>query len=155
MSTDKLITIAVFGGLLFIFDAIILGIIFFTRRKVAQASSWPSTIGTVLISTVQAEHNSDGEYSYYPVVQYTYQVMGQTHQGNRIMPGLVVGGSGANKVVARYPMGAQVTVYYDPDKPSDAVLERGMPGHIKWLWAALVCIDLFLCGLGGVLTVTF
>jgi len=39
-------------------------------------------------------------------------------------------------------------VFYDPDHPSKAVLERGMPGYIKWLWVALVLTDLFLCGMG-------
>ncbi len=53
--------------------------------------------------------------------------------------------------MARYPAGAQVMVFYDPQKPSDAVLERNMPAHIKWMWVALVLTDLFLCGLGGFL----
>jgi hypothetical protein len=39
MTTDKLITLAVFAGFLIIFDTIFLGIIFFTLRKVAQAKS--------------------------------------------------------------------------------------------------------------------
>jgi len=70
------------------------------------------------------------------------------------MAGPDVGGSGAHKVVARYPAGAQVMVYYNPQKPSEALLERSMPGFIKWFWIALVLTDLFLCGLGAVLAFT-
>ncbi|HSO11620.1 MAG TPA: DUF3592 domain-containing protein [Anaerolineales bacterium] len=149
-------TLIVIGSIFFstlIVDGILLGIIFITRRKVAQASNWPSTMGTVTFSTVEVRRSSEGS-SYYPVVHYTYQVMGQPHQGNKIMPGPAVGGSGAHKVVERYPAGAQVMVYYDPDNPSDAVLERGMPGHIKWLWVALILTDLFLCGLSVFLAYT-
>jgi hypothetical protein len=50
-------------------------------------------------------------------------------------------------VVERYPVGAQVMVYYDPNNPSDAVLERSMPGYVPVLWAVIVLVDLFLCGM--------
>lgn len=77
--------------------------------------------------------------------------MGRAYQGQKIMPGAEIGGSGASTVVARYPVGAQVMVYYNPDDHSQALLERGMPGHIKWFWIILVVLDVFLCGLGAVL----
>ena len=70
------------------------------------------------------------------------------------MPGPDVGGTGAHKVVQRYPVGAQVMVYYNPEKPSDALLERGMPGYVKWFWVILAILDLFLCGLGVMLWFT-
>jgi len=154
MDTEKIIIVVSFCGALFIFDAIFLGIIFFTRRKVAQAASWPSTMGNVIMSTLERRSSSEGGYTYYPVVHYTYQVMGQTLQGHKIMPGPAIGGTGAEKVVARYPMGAQVMVYYNPENPSEALLERSTPGYIKWLWIILVILDVFLCGLGGLLTLT-
>jgi len=44
MSTEKIIVVLSICGSLFIFDAIFLGIILFTRRKVAQASNWPFTM---------------------------------------------------------------------------------------------------------------
>lgn len=151
-STDLIIIGSICFSALLV-DGILLGLIFFTRRKVAQASNWPSTMGMVTSSMVERRSSSDG-YSYYPVVNYSYQVMGQPFQGSRIVPGPVVGGSGAQKVVARYPAGAQVMVYYDPDNPSDSVLERGMPRYIKWLWVTVVLTDLFLCALGGFLVYT-
>lgn len=132
-------------------DGILLGIIYATRRGVTKAADWSSTMGTVISSTIEWRRRSEGGSVAYPSVQYNYQVMGQVLQGGRIMPGPPVGGSGAKKVVARYPVGAQVMVYYDPNNPSDAVLERDMPGHIKWLWITLVLVDIFLCGLGAFL----
>jgi hypothetical protein len=153
MSTEQIIVVLSICGSLFIFDAIFLGIILFTRRKVAQASSWPSTMGTVTLSQIEVRRSSEGS-SNYPIVHYAYQVMGQPYQGHKVMPGPDVGGSGAHKVVARYPVGAQVMVYYNPASPSDALLERSMPGYIKWFWIILVILDVFLCGLGGVLMFT-
>ena len=151
MSTEKIIIVLSICGSVFVFDAIFLGIILFTRRKVARASGWPSTMGTVTESRIQMRSNSEGGRTSYPFVQYAYQVMGRSYRGEKVMPGIDVGGSGAQKVVARYPVGAQVLVYYDPEKASEALLERGMPGHIKWLWIILGITDLFLCGLGVVL----
>lgn len=154
MTTEKIIiALSIFGSII-IFDAIFLGFILYTRRKVAQASSWPSTLGTVTLSTIEMRRNNDGGSTPYPVVHYDYRVMSQPYQGNRVMPGLAVGGSGARKVVERYPAGAQVTVYYNPDKPSEALLERSMPGYLKWLWIILVILDVFLCGLAAVLLFT-
>lgn len=60
MNTEKLIVVLSICGSLVIFDAIFLGIIFFTRRAVAKASNWPSTMGTVMESRVEMRSNSEG-----------------------------------------------------------------------------------------------
>jgi hypothetical protein len=147
-------TLIVIGAIVFsalLVDGILLGIIIVTRRKVAQAASWPSTMGTVTYSSIEWRRGSEGQSVAYPVVQYAYKVMGQMFEGRKVMPGPETGGTGAHKVVERYPAGAQVMVYYDPNNPSDAVLERSMPGFIKWLWVALIVTDLFLCGMAVVM----
>ena len=148
MDTGTLIVIGSMCFSVLLIDGILLGIIFITRRKVAQASTWSTTMGTVTFSTLEWRRGSKGGSTAYPVVHYTYQVMGQAHQGHKVMPGPESGGSWAHKVVARYPAGAQVMVYYDPQNPSDALLERGMPGYITWLWVALILTDLFLGVMG-------
>ena len=63
----------------------------------------------------------------------------------KIAPGPEVGGTGARKVVAKYQPGTQVMVFYDPQNPSDAVLERKAPA--QWvMWLLLVIFDCVLCG---------
>jgi hypothetical protein len=65
-----------------------------------------------------------------------------------------VGGTGAGRVVERYPIGAQVMVFYDPQNPSDAVLERKAPA--QWiLWLVLAIMDLMLCGMAITFTFAF
>jgi hypothetical protein len=145
MRTDLIIAIVAIVFVLFILNAIFLGVIFFMRRMMATVSKWPSTMGTLVTSRIEQRSSSEGGYPDYPVVQYSYQVSGQTYQWMKLAPGPEVGGSGARKVVAKYPAGAQVMAFYNPQNPSEAMLERKAPA--QWLmWLLLVVFDCALCG---------
>lgn len=144
INNELLITIGSIGCALVILNVVFLSILFFTRRKMATVSKWPSTMGNVLMSMIESRSSSDGSTNY-PVVHYSYVVNGQPYQGSKIAPGMEVGGTGAGKVVARYPVGAQVMVFYNPQNPSEAVLETKAPA--QWLlWLLLVIFDCSLCG---------
>ena len=115
------------------------------RRKMAAVSQWPSTMGNVMMSTIEQRSSSEGGYTDYPVVQYSYQVGGQAYQSYKLAPGPEVGGTGAGKVVARYPAGAQLMVFYNPRNPYDEVLETKAPA--QWImWLILIIFDRALCG---------
>lgn len=146
MVNDLWIIAGVIGFFFLVLNAVFLGIILFTRRRVATVSEWPSTMGTVNASYLERRRSSSRSGStHYPVVQYSYQVGGQPYQGRKIAPGPEVGGTGAGKVVARYPAGAQVMVFYNPENPSEAVLETKAPA--QWiLWLILIVFDIALCG---------
>ncbi len=94
-------------------------------RQMAQ--TWPSTMGRVLMSSVQSSH-SGTSHSTYPVVVYQYEVLGKTYQSQTIKAGeqylnvRIIGQ--AQETVARYPIGANVTVYYNPVNPANSALER-------------------------------
>jgi hypothetical protein len=148
-NTTLLLTVGIIGFVLLILNAVFLGVIFFMRRKMAVVSQWPSTMGTVMMSRTETRSSGEG-YADYPVVHYSYQVGGQAYQGLKLAPGPEVGGSGARKVVAKYPSGAQVMVFYNPQNPADAVLERKAPA--QWLmWLILVIFDCALCGVVPIL----
>jgi hypothetical protein len=51
---------------------------------------------------------------------------------------------GAEVHLARYPVDAQVPVYFDPEKPSDAVLTRTAPGASAFLWVGAAILALVL-----------
>ena len=95
------------------------------------------------MSTLERRSSSEGSTGY-PVVQYSYQVGGQAYQSYKLAPGPEVGGTGAGKVVARYPAGAQVMVFYNPQNPSEAVLERKAPAQCV-MWLILAIFDCTLC----------
>lgn len=154
MNIESVLVISILGFVLIILNAVFLGVIFFMRRKMAVVSQWPSTMGTVNASYLESRSSSEGGSSNYPVVQYSYQVGGQAYQGTKLAPGPEVGGTGAGKVVERYPPGAQVMVFYNPTNPSDTVLERKAPA--QWLmWFLLILFDCILCGLVPVLYFAF
>jgi hypothetical protein len=146
MRTDLLITVGVIAFFFLILNVVFLGIIFFMRRRMAAVSQWPTTMGAVNASYLERRRSSnDSGSTNYPVVQYSYRVGGQTYQGMKIAPGPEVGGTGAGKVVERYPAGAQVMVFYNPQNPSDAVLETKAPA--QWImWLILIIFDVALCG---------
>lgn len=148
MGNQGLLTVSIIGCTFLLMNGIFLGIIVSTQRKMNAIQSWSSTMGTVSNSYLERRRSSKGGSVNYPVVQYSYQVGGQAYRGSKIAPGMEVGGTGAGKVVERYPAGAQVMVFYDPQNPSDAVLER--KAHAQWvMWLVLVITDLMLCGMAG------
>ncbi len=110
------------------------GIGYFLYRRGQQSTSyrqsaqtWPSTSGTVLMSSVQSKRTGRSR-STYPVVVYQYTVNGQSYQSQRIKAGeqfmsIRVAGE-AQATAARYPVGAAVTVYYNPENPAGSALER-------------------------------
>jgi hypothetical protein len=109
-----------------------LGFFLYKRNQQSMAyrqttQTWLSTTGTVLMSSVQTSY-SGRSHSTYPVVVYVYTVNGQSHQSQRIRAGdqfLTVRVAGqAQATVARYPIGASVTVYYNPANPAESVLEK-------------------------------
>lgn len=118
----------------------------------AAVNHWSSALGTVLMSMLESRRSSDDHgYVNYPVVHYSYQVGGQAYQSTKIAPGPEVGGTGAEKVVARYPSGAQVMVFYNPQNPSEAVLEKKAPAQ----WVLWMILAIFDCTLLGVIPVVW
>jgi len=117
----------IFGGL---------GIFFlFTwvqNLQMARSSkSWPAVQGTVVSSNVvrvldSTDKNGKRHYSYKGLVKYSYRVEGQNHISTRISFGDYSTSSAGHgeRIVANYPGGKEVRVYYDPDFPVHAVLER-------------------------------
>jgi hypothetical protein len=112
---------------------IALGIFIYRRSKMRDAAkqsaqSWPGTMGVVSMSTIQIRRSANNSRSEVPVVGYQYQVDGQSYTGGTIKAGeqyfSVRLYGDARKTVERYPVGAQVMVYYNPANPSESALER-------------------------------
>jgi hypothetical protein len=123
------------------------------RRKVRASMNWNETIGTVLFSEVEERRSYSSEsgttISYYPKIVYEYQVMGQRYQSQRFNLG-EVGIGNYNKVAAKtaqYPQGGQVPVYYNPDNPQEAVLERAAPSSNVLLIVVVVIFAMLGCTL--------
>jgi hypothetical protein len=114
------------------------GLVMWGQNVVAKSKAsvdWPTVQGKVRSAEVLRETKRDTSSStrresttYRPDIVYDYEVNGTPYSGNRVGV-LHVGSSNPRKaedVVARYPVGSEVTVFYDPSDPQTAVLEPGV-----------------------------
>ena len=96
-----------------------------------RARQWPSVAGRITKSTVSASHQQSSDQPTRiinrPTIEYEFSFNGQTYTGRRISIGEDTGGSNIEATLARYPLGAIVTVYCDPNDPENCVLERNVP----------------------------
>ena len=98
---------------------------------VQEVEDWPSTTGTVTDvgvseNYVSGHKGSSSHYEYYPQVAYTYQVDGATYYGNDLakIETSYQSYADAQGHLDQYRVGTEVTVYYNPDDPNEAVLEQ-------------------------------
>jgi hypothetical protein len=142
--------------LIFVVIGLVLLYIYFRSLAQVRASEgWSAVQGTVVESWVRRSDTTDNDgsvsSSYYPEVRYKYQVMGNEFQGEKITFGPKGGGNhyAAEKVIAKYPSGANVMVYYQPDKPNNAVLERSVSRMLLVFGIILVAAGIFIFVLWG------
>ncbi len=105
--------------------------------KLGRASmQWPTAPGQVTASAVQfVDEGGDPPTGYYlPVVAYTYAVEGAAYAGTAIAyRDLRSLQKTAQAIVAKYPVGSDVAVTYDPLDPRNGLLEPGTVG-VRWLY---------------------
>ena len=105
---------------------------FSTWLQVHRARRWPQTNGRVVSATVAVQHSrTQGEstrVTNVPAIQYEYTVAQRHYHGTRISFGSPTQGTwSVRATLARFPVGANVTVYYDPANPARSTLDRGLP----------------------------
>lgn len=98
--------------------------------KARQSRLWPSTDGEIehAATLYQTSRSPSGGLSatYKADIAYRYQVNGKDYSSSAITLLDVSSTAGrAQSIVDRYPDKSKVQVFYNPDDPSDAVLEPG------------------------------
>jgi hypothetical protein len=112
--------------------------------QVRAAREWPSASGKMVVSKAEvrkvkvidgdrAEGHRFEERNFADIV-YEYSVAGRKLRNNRVSIGEDLGNFQVAETIAKYPVGAVVTVYYNPLHPDQAVLERDLP---KGMWGCL------------------
>jgi Protein of unknown function (DUF3592) len=124
--------------------ALILFAAIYKSLQVRAAREWPSTPGKVVTSNSQVrdvrilddqrEDDHRLEPRNFANIVYQYTVRGQTLSSNRVSIGEDRGNFEVAETIARYPVGTDVTVFYNPLHPHEAVLERDTP---KGWWGCL------------------
>jgi Protein of unknown function (DUF3592) len=123
-------------------------------RRVENASaSWPASPGRIMLASVVMEQRTDDEHRivrhYRPEVQFSYSVGGREFHGDRWKWGwtaLYSDEASAKAAIAKYASGAVTAVFYNPEKPEEAILE---PGNRGGTGAQLLFGAMF--GFGGIL----
>ena len=95
-----------------------------SRRNVAIQPSWRTVTGQVVAASVEetARTQVDDDTFYYPQVEFQYVVEGHVYTGRQAVGRPYNVAFKANQTLARYPVGSDVTVYYDPEGPGEARL---------------------------------
>ena len=106
------------------------------RQKVKASMSWPFVPGRVIAASVrQVVERGDAETSdtttYVPLVEYEYQVGSQICRSSQLafQEQSFSSQKKAFKLVATFPPGHPVMVFFDPANPQNAVLERKAHGN--------------------------
>ena len=106
-----------------------------------ESRNWPSAQGTIVYSGVHDFTTRDSNHrtktSYSPKISYRYRVGRREYTSERFHFG--VGESGgsresAQKVIAGYPSGKKVQVYYNPEDPRYGVL------YVGFRWSSLLTV---------------
>jgi len=136
---------SIFKGLFIslIFMAVTGFMVFFDLKdRVANGRdcvSWPTTQGEILKSKVKHETDSDGHGYYAPYVWYKYFVNGKVY-GSNVMSfsaGRHHTENDAKNIIANYPVGHKMDVYYNPRHPKTATLKTGIDTPTKIAYYAI------------------
>jgi len=124
----------------------------FVYRHQIEVSSWPTAPGVVLVSEMRhtTAETADRRYqlAWEPFVQYQYVINGKRFVGERISTRIYSEFARSpdtpptaklRAVTARYPVGAPVTVRFNPQHPSFAILEIDRLGSMLFASAAAIC----------------
>ena len=97
-------------------------------QNARASASWPTADGIVTRSEVTHSTDSDGGDSYSPKVTYRYTVnnVSQTNTTIKFGENSYSSRRRAETIINNYPVGKNVTVYYDPEKTDRSVLEPGV-----------------------------
>ncbi|MET2828281.1 DUF3592 domain-containing protein [Mesorhizobium shangrilense] len=136
---------------------------FLKWQEVRAARSWLPVRGKIIssrsearevrVSISRANTTETTEVRNFPAITFVYTVNGRRFEGTRHTLRNEIGNFQVPETLARYPKGAEVTVYYDPSNPRTSVIERTMPdGSIQvmaYISAGLVVGSIALVFLVG------
>ena len=133
--------IGFFALVMLLLGAVLISLGLFTLQRHKAAASWPQVPGVIEVSEVTANPHFENNLMYQPAIRYRYGAPGGPYTGEKIANTgkLYTKEKEARKIAARYPVGATVTVRYNPVDPSEAVLERGASGGIWLVCFGLIC----------------
>ena len=110
-----------------------------------KSASWPVAKGSMTASRPQPVTTENNRNEYRLSVSYKYAVNGKTYTGTRITASDIYEKTrkAAEEALSKYPVGGEVSVYYDPDDPAISLLETGIRENVYALMGASVLSFMF------------
>jgi len=145
LSGYGLVSLLIFGVGIFIIHTIRKG-----ARQLDASQGWSATTGR--ITEAYVHRNLGVGYKHLVHVSYEYQLLGQSYAGAKVAFGVAKSyqfRSQAENALACYPLDSQVTVYYDPANPAEAVLERKVGDTSKTPFVKSLGVIAIFLGLGN------
>ena len=144
MRTRAIMAELVIGGIL----AVCVGLLIdFTRDYFHRDESarWPTASAVVTVSRVRDGYLKAVK-AYAPQVEYRYTVAGSEHVGSRLRFSYLSdwgSESAANRTISALPVGRQIDVHYNPEKPWESVVEGGLSQDEEETYYFLAGLGLF------------
>jgi len=129
---------------------VIMGVFMVVQANASE--HWIETQGTITVSEISSHTRYDDDNrkhtSYSADIEYSYEVNEQQYFCSRISYFYSSSSlrQNAQKVCDTYPVGATVSVFYNPDNPSEAVLEQGS----SWVVVIYPLVGLLFLSIGSV-----
>ena len=146
------IFLTLFFGLFLAIGVAILGYGVHSYHYGKQAANWPTTPGTIINSKFDVNSDDDGT-TYQAKIEYRYTPDHVERVGKTIAFGYS-GSSGERyhrDIHNALPVGAQVAVRYDPNKPDRAVISHGVNRSIIFLLVFGAVWTMFTLGMASMI----
>jgi hypothetical protein len=133
------------------FGAVVLAIGLRQSSRGRDTRHWTRTVGRVVESRVDLLNEADEQRArrFGFIIRYTYDARGHLHESEQVWIGSAGAGyadeEGARAWVDRFPARRDVTVWFDPADPRQAVLVPGVP---RTQVAVLLLAGAVLLGIG-------
>ncbi len=112
--------------------------------KSRLSKSWNTVTGKVIKSEIYTSRDSDANATYRADIAFEYIVDGSKYLSDRLYYGVKIMSSdnwiNSKKSVDKYPVGKEIIVYYDPDKPNDSVIEPGIHFGLGGVFIFSICL---------------
>lgn len=135
---------AILIAVLLVFGIILGGVGVYRYNIGKESSKWPSVQGKVTYAHAQSRRTNKRN-QYLPSVKYSYNVKGQNYKGSGITASDEYQKtlSGANDILRKYPVGGNVSVYYNPEDPAISLLEQGSVKNVFVLLGGAIACFIF------------
>ncbi|MDA3894799.1 MAG: DUF3592 domain-containing protein [Desulfobacteraceae bacterium] len=140
------------GAIIFIAVGIMIALFAYSAHKTSvESKTWPTVNGNIIRSEIEQHGSTTGEgpdkktpAHEYAKIAYQYTIDGQRYESTKIS--FSSSSENTRQIVSRYPKGKAIRVYYNPAKPTQAVLVPGNSGinYVPYIFAGV----LILLGMG-------